>query len=161
MANDGDWRVQVNVKLDDGTLVNVRADSPDELWYLVENVAENGSKVANLASHLNGVGVVQKSLGGETVQHNATPPWDTGQPSSAGGGGVVREQNKWGGEYELNRPDAKMTPWGPAVLKAGKSQAGKHYKRWIDPRSKEIPSNYAKGIRDDPQDKWDGEFFNG
>lgn len=155
VANE-DWLVQVSVKLNDGTLVNMRSDSPDELWQIVDNVVANADKITTLNSHLGAVDNVASVLGGNVQTHEAAPPRE---PVSQAGG-VVIENNKWGGTYEVGRPDAAQTPWGPAVLKHAKSQAGKHYKRWIDPRSKEIPSNYAKGIRNDPPDKWDGEFFN-
>jgi hypothetical protein len=159
MASE-DWLVQVSVKLNDGTMVNVRSDNPDELWQAVDNVVANSDKISNLSSSLGAVDAITKNFGASVISHQAAPPQDYGT-APAGAAGVTIENNKWGGTYELGRPDAEMTPWGPAVLKHAKSQAGKHYKRWIDPRSKEVPSNYAKGIRDDPQDKWDGAFFNG
>ena len=166
------WRVQISPKLADGTLVNVRAETPHELAALIEGLVQVAPAVASLPAHLNGVGAVATGLGGQVVEHRAAPPQ---QPSASNpaswnppaqaaqqappGGGARVESDKWGGSYEWDRPDAPITPQGvKAVLKRGTSKQGSPYARWIDPRSKVIPSVYASGVRQDPADLWPGEF---
>lgn len=149
--------VQASLKLNDGTLINVRSDNTEEFWNVLGEIEENGHRITETGKHLNAVAGVQNVLGGtvQQVQNTHTPV------QAAAAAGPTTETNKWGSSYELNRPDAAGTPFGPAVLKTAKSKAGSWYKQWIDPRSKEIPSNYDKGVRSDPPDKWAGEFVNG
>lgn len=72
------------------------------------------------------------------------------------------ETDRWGNSYEHGHPKAPLTPLGQqAVLFRGTSQAGKPYARWIDPRSKKVPSVYASGVRQDPSDLWAGDFARG
>lgn len=169
------WKVQVSPKLADGTLVNVRAESPAELAAIIEQLVQVAPAVASLPSHLNGVGVVATGLGGTVVDHQAAPPpqqatatnpasWNPPAPQQAApqGGGPRVETNQWGASFEHDHPSAPITPQGvKAVLKRATSQQGKAYARWIDPRSKDIPSNRAAGVRQDPADLWPGDFARG
>lgn len=116
---------------------------------------------------------VGNTLGGAEVRHEvpasgfpgpqaaagfSPAPSASAAPAQGAPAGATIESDRWGNSYEIGRPDAPMTQYGPAVLKHGKSQAGKPYKRWIDPRSKVIPSVYASGVRSDPADLWPGDW---
>lgn len=153
----------------------VRADDPNEMERYLTAVKERlTAAVSDAARAFHAIWNVADGLGATSVQ--AAPqdasPWDAApaqQPTvgapptsptvSSGASGV--ETNKFGNTYEWGHPKAPMTPAGQAVLKRATSRAGKPYARWIDPRSKEIPSVYESGVRQDPPDLWPGDFANG
>lgn len=89
----------------------------------------------------------------------------TASPAQAAAGPAQRtgtETDKWGNTYEWGHPKAPLTPSGaPAVLKRGRSQQGKDYAKWIDPRDKYIPSVYASGQKVNPPDLWPGDWARG
>ena len=103
---------------------------------------------------------VAAGLGGTLAAEFPTSPAPQGSApqAQAAPGGVTVEEDKWGGRYEHNLPNAPQTQWGPAVKKTAKAKSGKFYSRWIDPRDKSIPSVYASGQRDNPADLWEGSF---
>lgn len=144
----------------------VRADDPNELEKYLAAVKERlTAAVSDAARAFHAIWNVADGLGASSVK--AAPqdasPWDAAPaaspPAASGGGGV--ETNRYGNTYEWGHPKAPMTPAGQAVLKRATSRAGKPYARWIDPRSKEIPSVYEAGARQDPPDLWPGDFANG
>lgn len=76
-------------------------------------------------------------------------------------GGNIEVHPKGWGTFEHNHPQAPQTIYGPKVLKRAKSQAGKDYAQWLDPRDPGIPSVYAANGKAKPQDLLPAEFANG
>lgn len=50
-----DYKVQVNYKLPDGTLINIRAQTTDELSVLLEGVGDYATQISATGKLLNGV----------------------------------------------------------------------------------------------------------
>lgn len=129
----------------------------------VSAAALGGTEVAHQTAPTNHPALhqqpAQPATHGSGYQAGPTSPAPS-QPATQGQGAQGRvETDRWGGAYEWDRPDAPYTPTGlRAVLKRGTSKEGKSYARWIDPRSKAIPSVYASGVRNDPPDLWPGDF---
>lgn len=156
----------------------VRADTPDQLTQRLNAIVEHGIDAAlvvaaqSLAREWGGNATaaptasgqvnVEQGLGGQVVSDTAgfTPaPSTNANPAPAAPAGEIRvEQGKWDDRYEWGLPNAPMTPFGQAVKKTAKAKSGKYYSRWIDPRSKAIPSVYQSGTRVDPDDLWEGSF---
>lgn len=160
----------------------VRADDPNEMEHYLSAVKERlTTAVSDAARSFHAIWNVADGLGASSVQPapQAQPqapaapasPWESAPAAPAAPapaaapaaqpGSSEPEVNKYGNTYEWGHPQAPMTPGGQAVLKRATSRAGKAYARWIDPRSKEIPSVYAAGTRQDPPDLWPGDFANG
>lgn len=152
----------------------VRADDPNEMEHYLTGVKDRlTTAVSDAARAFHAIWSVTDGLGASSVQPapaaeapTATAsPWDAAPAAPAApaaqAGSDEPEVNKYGNTYEWAHPKAPMTPAGQAVLKRATSRAGKPYARWIDPRSKEIPSVYAAGARQDPPDLWPGDFANG
>lgn len=151
----------------------VRAEDPNEMERYLAAVKERLiAAVSDAARAFHAIWGVADGLGASSVQaapQDQAPaasasPWDAApatQAAAPAAQGPKRETNKFGNTYEWGHPKAPMTPAGQAVLKRATSRAGKPYARWIDPRSKEIPSVYESGVRQDPPDLWPGDFANG
>lgn len=151
----------------------VRADDPNEMERYLAAVKERlTAAVSDAARAFHAIWNVADGLGATSVQpapQGQAPaaqesPWDAApaaQSAAPAAQEPKRETNKFGNTYEWGHPKAPMTPAGQAVLKRATSRAGKPYARWIDPRSKEIPSVYDSGVRQDPPDLWPGDFANG
>lgn len=152
----------------------VRADDPNEMERYLTAVKERlTAAVSDAARAFHAIWNVADGLGATSVQaapQDQAPaasesPWDAAPAAQSAAPAQAaepkRETNKFGNTYEWGHPKAPMTPAGQAVLKRATSRAGKPYARWIDPRSKEIPSVYESGVRQDPPDLWPGDFANG
>lgn len=155
----------------------VRADTPDEMVQALRDAystlsaplaataqvlqAEwSGSVPAAPAPHANNHGFQQQPSAGHA---NSAQGMASSQPASTAApqAGGNTEEDRWGGTYEHNHPQAPATPWGPKVLKRATSQAGKRYAQWIDPRDPKIPSVYKANGKDKPADLLGAEFANG
>lgn len=134
---------------------DLRVTDPGEFPSAVAKAREAWAAQMSVATGLGGTEVRQEVPAREFQQRQEQPQ----REMATGARTPVVERDNWGNTYEIGRPDAKMTQYGPAVLKTGKSKTGNVYKRWIDPRDKAIPSVYAGGQHSNPADLWDGEFF--
>ena len=160
------WTVQVSPRLPDGTLINIRATSLEELDGQLDILAaEDGALIAKIVETATGFGAaynvsagVQATPPAGNVPAASTPtagPASSAAPQSQGGGGGRVVTDRWGNQFVYDAPGAPITPRGSAVMKMGTSKAGKPYKRWVDPASG--PEWYPKPK---PADLWDGEFVN-
>lgn len=160
----------------DAPWIVVRGDTADELEARLRDVYKVGSAVVATASAFRNewatesggqpapqgqspaVQAVASGLDGQVVSSTPTSPAPSTSAPQAGAAGGAVEEDRWGGRYEHNLPNAPQTQWGPAVKKTAKAKSGKFYSRWIDPRDKSIPSVYASGQHENPADLWEGEF---
>lgn len=163
------WVLQASPKIGD-MLINIRAESPDEFWALIENVSANAGRLGGLSSHLNGVATAATGLGGQVVEHQAERPVAAPVQVAVGAPPVTAPAAPQGGRTATDRyqnrytegaPGAPLTPYGPMVLKEGISRAGKPYKAWIDPRLKAIPWVWESGVHQDPPDPVETQFVRG
>jgi hypothetical protein len=74
-----DWKIQINYKNPDGSLINVRANTADELSVLLEGVGDYATQIASTGRLLTGVGVAaplstSNSTGSTVPQQSSVPP---------------------------------------------------------------------------------------
>ena len=89
MANE-DWKLQVSYTVPNGPMINVRANSADELSVLLEGVGDYSTQVASVQSLIKAA-FVAVPLSGTTPSTTDTPPWEssaTSQPQAASGTGL-------------------------------------------------------------------------
>lgn len=157
------WSVQISPKIGD-VLVNVRGNDPQEVLQTLEFLADNAVEIGQSLGKLTGAGNVGAAFPqSQQVTSSPAPQGPAPQVPAAPTPAPVQpsvEADKWGRQYEWGNPGAPITPFGQAVLFTGESRQGGTYQQWLDPRAKKIPSNYAKGIRQDPQDVWGPEWVN-
>lgn len=164
-----DSKIVVTLKADgNAPWIVVRGDTPEETSALLNSIGETGliGTVVIAQQELHGVFAANVGVGATPTQVVTTPqapptspaPSTPVAPAQAAPTSGRRDTDKWGRTYTEGVANAPMSPFGPAVLKDAKNREGKPYQQWIDPRLKEIPWNYAAGVRSDPADKWAGEF---
>lgn len=66
------WKIQISPKLTDGTLVNLRAETPDEAVRVLDWAIENAAKIGEAVKAVNAVSVVASVVGGQVVSHETT-----------------------------------------------------------------------------------------
>jgi hypothetical protein len=93
------WKIQVSPKLPDGTLINIRAESADELTALLNYAQNNAQLITDTAALLNGA---RNAAGVTQPQSQQQPPV---QPPAQSGG--------WGGQQQAQQPAAPAGNGGP------------------------------------------------
>jgi hypothetical protein len=170
-----DFKIQVNFKVPTSndnyrdSLVNVRANSAEELDSILDDIQNVVEKVVGTGAALNAAAVVAYGLGGQQVGPTETTSSSPAQSESAPQGQAAAQgdvQNlgpdNFGRTFVVNHPDAPLVPLGKSQgqravrMTASKQNGQGTYSKWIDPASKEVPGNYQKGIRD--KGDWPGEF---
>jgi len=73
-----DWKLQVSYKTSNGDMINVRANTADELSVLLEGVSDYSTQIAATARMLNGAAVVSPLA--TTTSTPATAPENTFAP---------------------------------------------------------------------------------
>ena len=73
-----DWKLQVSYKTSNGDMINVRANTADELSVLLEGVSDYSTQIAATARMLNGAAVVAPLV--TTTSTPATAPESTFAP---------------------------------------------------------------------------------
>ena len=139
-----DWAIQLSPKLSDGTLVNIRATSPDHLDYLIEAVEQRAAKIAGLIGTIQAAGNVAPIAAPAAHQPpapaQAAPAqqgWGQPQQAQAPGPqlGIEVETDRYGNRWEYNRPDAPDLPDGRGkyAYKAWTDKKGSARKAFVDP----------------------------
>jgi hypothetical protein len=119
-----DWKIQINYKNPDGSLINVRANTADELSVLLEGVGDYATQIAATGRLLTGVGVAAPlstpSSTGSTVPPQSSVPPQAQAPSAMAPATPVQ-----GG------PTCQH---GPRKYKSGiSSKTGNPYAMWVCP----------------------------
>lgn len=122
MAAPDSTKLQVNFKLNDGTLINVYADNAGELESLLTTIQDTATLIQSVSQSL-----------GSTVRtapvYNSAP---SAAPAPAGEG--ERVPDKYGNTWVYGIAQAPDCANGKMVLKEGISEkTGKPYKGWYDP----------------------------
>lgn len=120
-------KLQVNFKLNDGTLINVYADNAAELESLLTTIQDTAPLVQSVSQSLgNSVRTSTFSGGGQAASNGGSAPAPTGEGE--------RVADKYGNTWIYGIPTAPDCANGKMVLKEGISEkTGKPYKGWYDP----------------------------
>ena len=121
-----DWKLQVNYKSQSGDLINVRANTGDELSVLLESLGDYATQIEATRKLIVGAGVASP-LSTSTITTNTVPVQSSNQPPAA------------------VAPVTSMPPQGGAVgptcihgnrkYKSGISQkTGNPYAMWVCPQ---------------------------
>ena len=101
------WKIQVSPKLTDGTLINLRAETPDEAARILDWSIENAGKIGEAVKALNAVEVFTQAFPGAQVTVQAPP--NQQPPQQQGGGWNPNAQTPpppWVGQ----QPQAQQAP---------------------------------------------------
>jgi hypothetical protein len=129
-----EWKLQVSYKTPNGDMINVRANTADELSVLLEGVGDYSTQIASVGKLV---------VGASNAAPLSTPSTTTSikpalssimtQENPASGGTEETIQDRYGNMWVYNKTGAPTCVRGPMILKSGVSQAGKPYKCWSDP----------------------------
>lgn len=170
-----DFKIQVSFKVpvsNDNyrdSMVNVRADSAEELGELLDAVVLNASTIEDARQAVVGAVTITRGLPGAAVSATGGPETGAAEPGAEAGGATrIEGPDRFGRTFVWGDPEAPDVPSGPSQgQKAVKMQAtsgpqsrtpGQPYEKWIDPGSKDVPSNFARGIKANPPGLWAGEY---
>lgn len=133
------WKIQVSPKLTDGTLINLRAETPEEADNILNWAINNAAKIGEAVQAVNAVSVVAQSFPGAQVVVQPPAPAATAQTT---GGGWSQQgtqqappafvpqqgapQAAPADEGLLPAPFCAHAHLGPMVLRRGKPP-----KRWV------------------------------
>ncbi len=122
MAAPDSTKLQVNFKLNDGTLINVYADNAGELESLLTTIQDTATLIQSVSQSL-----------GSTVR--TAPVYNSGPSAApAPSGEGERVPDKYGNTWVYGIAQAPDCANGKMVLKEGISEkTGKPYKGWYDP----------------------------
>lgn len=133
------WRIQISPKLTDGTLVNLRAETPDEAERILEWAINNAAKIGDAVKAVNAVSIVGAALGGQVVPQQAPPQQGTwsqqgsqqapafAQPQAPEGGGKVCIH----GPMTLRNGVGKKGPWSAYFCPTAKGTPGQCAPEWV------------------------------
>lgn len=123
MAAPDSTKLQVNFKLADGTLVNIYADSSQELESLLTTIQDTAPLIQG----------VSQSLGNSVRTSTVSSGGQASAPAQTSGEGE-RVADRYGNTWVYGIPSAPDCANGKMVLKEGVSEkTGKPYKGWYDP----------------------------
>ena len=127
MANE-DWKLQVSYTVPNGPMINIRAQSADELSILLEGVGDYSTQVASVQSLIKAA-FVAVPLSGTTSSTQDTPPWVTS--------GATQPAPVYGGAPTATPPQSSAPTCihGPRKHLSGVSKKnGKPYSMWVCPQ---------------------------
>ena len=121
--------IQYNFKTPAGTLINIRAESPEQLGKLLDTVSERAGLVAEIEELLKNSDLVVKSLGATQVPATSAPaaaPAAAGVPEPAGDAPACPH-----GQRVYRTGVGKRGPWSAYFCPAPKDTPGKCEPQWI------------------------------
>ena len=131
-----EWKLQVSYKTPNGDMINVRANTADELSILLEGVGDYSTQIASVGKLVVGASnAAPLSTPSTTTSTKQASPSIMSQENPASGGVEETIQDRYGNMWVYNKVGAPTCVRGPMILKSGVSQAGKAYKCWSDPAS--------------------------
>ena len=127
MAAPDSTKLQVNFKLNDGTLINVYADNAGELESLLTTIQDTATLIQSVSQSLgNSVRTSTVSSSGAGTSNGNSAPAPTGEGE--------RVQDRYGNTWTYGIQTAPDCANGKMILKEGISdKTGKPYKGWYDP----------------------------
>ena len=129
------WKLQVSYKTSAGDMINVRANTADELSVLLEGISDYSTQIAATAKMLNAATVAAPLVTTTSTPDTQAPPTFVTAPTAPASGGLAEEtvHDRYGNVWVYNKPGAPTCIRGTMVLKSGVSQAGKAYTCYSDP----------------------------
>ena len=135
MANE-DWKLQVSMKSPNGDLINVRANSADELSVLLEGIGDYSTQIA----------AVSKKVAGAYTLSPLSMPNSTTDTAQFGSSTPTPAGNPFGGAAPQTPPPASAQPTTPTcvhgarIFRQGVSKTtGKPYAFWACPTPQGTP----------------------
>lgn len=135
MTNE-DWKLQVSIKSPNGDLINVRANTADELSVLLEGIGDYSTQIS---------AVSKKIAGAYTVAPLSTPN-STASTTQPGFLTQTQADNPFGGAPMQTPPPASAQPTTPTcvhgarIFRQGTSKTtGKPYAFWACPTPQGTP----------------------
>lgn len=135
MTNE-DWKLQVSIKSPNGDLINVRANTADELSVLLEGIGDYSTQIS---------AVSKKIAGAYTVAPLSTPS-STASTTQPGFLTQTQADNPFGGAPMQTPPPASAQPTTPTcvhgarIFRQGTSKTtGKPYAFWACPTPQGTP----------------------
>ena len=126
-----DWKLQVSYKTSTGDLINIRANTTDELSVLLEGIGDYSTQIAAVQRLIVGAGVAaplatQPSTQGTAPFTSSAPP--QAQAPSAMGAPATQTQG------------GPVCQHGPRKYKSGiSSKTGNPYAMWVCPQPQTAP----------------------
>lgn len=134
------WKIQVSPKLADGTLINLRAETPDEAARILDWAIENAAKIHSAVQAVNAVSGVAAAFPGPGTQvvqqapaEQAQGPWSQ-QGSQQGPPPAFVPQ-----QQAPAAPAGQMCTHGAMVYREAKPGSGKSWKAYFCPTPKDTP----------------------
>jgi len=119
-----DWKLQVSYKLNTGDLINVRAQSADELSVLLEGIGDFATQIAATQRLLSGVGTAAPLSTSLSTESTTPPPYSVPPQAQAPSATAPVTQQQGG-------PTCQH---GPRKYKSGiSSKTGNPYAMWVCP----------------------------
>ena len=123
-----DWKLQVSVKAPNGDLINIRANTSDELSVLLEGISDYSTQIAATSKMIIGAYTAAPLV--TTPSTADTPVWATSAPAPIAAPSAT--------------PAATTTPTcvhGPRIFRSGtSSKTGQPYAFWACPTPQGTPN---------------------
>lgn len=128
-SNNPNTKLQVNFKLSNGDLINVYADTQEELEKGLTSIQDLSTLISSVSQSLNGVARVIDIA----KVAPAAPASEQAQPAATGP--VETVTDRYGNQWTYGLTEAPDLPDGRGkyAKKRGTSKAGKSYVGWFDP----------------------------
>ncbi|HET8768704.1 MAG TPA: hypothetical protein VFM86_15365 [Pedococcus sp.] len=120
------WKIQVSPKLTDGTLINLRAETPEEAEALFQWAFNKADAIIKTVSAFGAVNNVAAGLGGQVVQQETS---QQGSWSQQGSGQTQQQAPAQSGE-------GKRCAHGEMVFRESKPGAAKAWRAYFCPTPK-------------------------
>lgn len=75
MADTENWKLQVSYKISNGDMINVRANTADELSVLLENIGDYATQIAATQRALSQAGTVAPLSTSSSIEGTTPPPY--------------------------------------------------------------------------------------
>jgi hypothetical protein len=122
------WKIQVSPKLADGTLINLRAETPEEAEKVLAWATANASLVTDTVKAFVGTAVVTQSFPGAQVVEQNGPSWSQGGSQQDGGASNYATNSG----APTQQGEGKTCIHGPMTYREGVGkQSNKPYKAYF------------------------------
>lgn len=132
-SNNPNTKLQVNFKLSNGDLINIYADTQEELEKGLTSIQDLSTLISSVSQSLNGVARV---IDIAKVAPAAPALVAVAAPAPAASAGAIETvTDRYGNQWTYGLPDAPDLPDGRGkyAKKRGTSKQGKAYVGWFDP----------------------------
>jgi len=135
MSNE-DWKLQVSMKSPNGDLINVRANSADELSVLLEGIGDYSTQIAAVSKKVAGAYTVLPLSTQSSTTNTTQPGFSTPtQADTPFGGAAMQSQPPQSGH-----PTTPTCVHGARIFRQGMSKTtGKPYAFWACPTPQGTP----------------------